>query len=401
MIELFSKRAHALKASEIRELLKLVQSPDMISFAGGLPNPKTFPGEELKEIVPDVISRHGRSALQYGVTEGIPQLRDGIVEWMKRENVELTRENILITSGSQQGLDLVGRIFIDPEDPVILGAPSYLGAISAFGTLEPNLISIPLDDDGLQVEILEDKLPRMRNRGSIPKMVYTVPTFQNPAGVTMSLKRRKKLIDLSYEFDFAIIEDNPYSELRYTGDPIPTLISLDQERVVYLGTFSKIFAPGLRMAWLAGPHQIINKLTLAKQATDLCSPAFNQFILYEFMERGHLQPHITEIKELYSGKRKVMLDEMKEQMPEGMEWTKPEGGMFLWATVPCHIDTQEMFPKALEKKVAYVAGTAFHADGGGQNSMRINFSYSSDDEIKEGVDRLSTVVREEMSRVSC
>lgn len=397
--ELFSKRTQAMKASEIRELLKLVTSDDIISFAGGLPNPKTFPAAELTDVCATVLDKHQAKALQYGTTEGVLSLREEICKRMKRTiDLDMTPDNIVITSGSQQGLDLLGKMFIDPGDAIVVEAPSYLGAVGAFKSYEPNFVAIELDDDGMKIDLLEEQLANLKKRFVIPKFVYVVPTFQNPAGVTMTDSRRDKLVDLSHEYDFVIIEDSPYENLRYAGEDIKPLIVKAPDRTLNLGTFSKTFAPGFRIAWTMGPADLIRKVVISKQSADLCTAPFSQYIIAEYMARGLLDPHIEEIKKLYSRKRDIMMKALDENMPEEVSWTRPEGGLFLWVRAPTYVDTKDMFLRAIEKKIAYVTGTAFYGDGRGTNEMRLNFSFETDERIHDGVERLADVLREEIKR---
>ncbi len=399
--ELFSKRTQAMKASEIRELLKLVTSDDIISFAGGLPNPKTFPASELADVCTTVLQEHQAKALQYGTTEGVLSLREEICKRMKRTiDLDVGPDNIVITSGSQQGLDLLGKMFIDPGDAIVVEAPSYLGAVGAFKSYEPNFVAIELDDDGMKIDLLEEQLANLKKRFVIPKFVYVVPTFQNPAGVTMTDSRRDKLVELSHEYDFIIIEDSPYENLRYAGKDIKPLIVKAPDRTLNLGTFSKTFAPGFRIAWTMGPADLVRKVVISKQSADLCTAPFSQFIIAEYMSRGLLDPHIEEIKKLYSTKRDIMLKALDENMPEEVSWTKPEGGLFLWVRAPSYVDTKDMFLRAIEKKVAYVTGTAFYGDGRGTNEMRLNFSFETDERIHTGVERLAEVLRDEIKRQS-
>ena len=384
-------------ASQIREILKFTQRPDVISFAGGLPNPQAFPIKELAEISSDVIINNGAAALQYGTTEGLSGLRSDIVEMMKGWNIKTHIENICITEGSQQGLELLGKVFLNPEDKIIVGGPSYIGALNAFRGFEADMISVPLDDNGMIIDILEEKLEECKRDYKHIKFVYLVPTFQNPAGVTMSESRRRKVLELAEDYDILIIEDNPYGELRYNGEDIMPIKSMDtNERVIYLGTFSKILSPGLRMAFIIAPKEFYRKIVIAKQSADLCTTTLTQYIVHEYIQRGYMKPHIEKIKELYGRKRDIMLKALDEHFPEGTRWTKPDGGMFTWATLAENIDTTEMFPKAIDKKVAYISGSSFYADHSGKNTMRLNFTHSSDELIEDGVKRLSCVIQEEM-----
>jgi 2-aminoadipate transaminase len=393
---LYSWRAKGLRASEIRELLKLTQKPDIISFAGGLPNPITFPYEELQEIIIGVIKNHGKLAFQYGTTEGLVSLRQELAKWMNdRFKTNLDESNILIISGSQQGLLIASYIFLNSNDTVITSNPTYLGGIGAFRAFRALMEAIPLDSDGMMVDNLEDALIRLERKKIKPKFIYLIPTFQNPTGVTLSASRRKRVMDLAEAYDLLILSDNPYSELRYKGEPLKPLITMDEDmkRVIYLGTFSKILVPGLRIAWLVGPHDIIKKSIICKQSMDLCTNPFNQYIAAEYMSRDLLNPHIKKICEIYKEKMEIMLNAMDEYFPKEVEWTKPEGGLFTWATCPEQINTREMFESAVIENVAYVIGGAFYPNGGGENTMRINFSHPTNEKISEGVRRLSNVLR--------
>lgn len=398
--ELLSVTAKGLTRSEIRELLKLTRQPGVISFAGGLPFPGLFPIEELKDIVSTVLEKEGQIALQYGPTEGDSRLRKFLADKVKAdEGVEIDEESILIVSGSQQALDLVGKIFIDPGDPVILGLPSYLGGIQAFKSFRANMLGARLDKQGMNIDTIEDILRTYTAKGQKIKFVYVVPDFQNPSGVTLSLERRKRLLEICYEYDTVIVEDTPYRELRFEGESVPKLGALDKRGHAFsLHTFSKILFPGARIGWIVANKAIMDKLVMAKQPTDLCSPPLNQSIIYEFCRRGLLEPHIKKIVEVYRNKRNVMLNALKECMPKeaGIDWTHPEGGLFLWVTLPEKMDVEELFPKAVEKKVAYVVGSAFHFDRSGKNTMRLNFSYPTEEEIVEGIKRLAGLIKEEL-----
>ncbi len=394
----FSEKALGMKASEIRELLKLVESSDVISLAGGLPAPETFPVETIREIAKEVLEKHSDKALQYGTTKGYTPLRLALAEWMrKRYDLPLSKVEIMTTAGSQQALDLIGRVFINPGDIVIVEAPTYLAALNAFRYYEPEFVSVPLDDNGMVTDILEETLKKLKAEGKRVKFVYTVSTFQNPAGVTMTEERRKKLVELAHEYDFIIIEDNPYSELRYSGKPVKPVKHFDDEgRVLYLGTFSKILAPGFRIGWIAGEPHFIRKIEIAKQAIDLCTNTFSQVIAWKYVADGHLDRQIPKIIEFYRPRRNAMLEALEEYMPDGVKWTKPEGGMFVWATLPEGIDTKAIFERAVAKGVAYVPGEAFFAHRDVKNTMRLNFTYVPEEKIREGIKRLAEVIEEEI-----
>ncbi len=385
-----------MKASEIRELLKLTRQPGIISFAGGLPAPDLFPVEEIKELSQLILDREGTVALQYGPTEGDMVLREELLKLSQKEGVDISLDQLVIITSSQQGLDLVGKVFVDPGDIIITGNPTYVGGIQAFNSYGAKMIGIELDDEGMNITLLEEELARLAEDGKKPRFIYVVPDFQNPSGLTMGLGRRKQLIDVAERYDLIIIEDSPYRQLRFEGEPEPPLISLNPDRVLALYTFSKILLPGFRLGWMAGPRRLIQKLVIAKQAVDLCSPPYNQAILGEYIKRGLLEKQITKIVAAYRDKRDFMLAKLEEYMPkmDGLKWTHPKGGLFLWLTLPKHMDTTVMFPKAIEKKVAYVVGRAFYPNDGGHNAMRINFSYASKDEIDQGIQRLAELVKE-------
>ena len=390
----YADRAKAMKASEIRELLKLTQQPDIISFAGGLPSPDSFPTHDIGEVTREVMATAAEEALQYGTTEGYEKLREYCALRSKEEGFDASVNDVVIISGSQQGLDITSKILLNPGDSVIVEAPSYIGGLGAIRTYQPDLISVKMDDDGLIVDELEKLLKKME---SPPKMLYTVPTFQNPAGVTMPEKRRKALVDLAGAYDFIILEDNPYGDLRYSGEPVRAVKAFDDEgRVIYLSTFSKIFSPGMRLAWVIGDEEFVQKFIIAKQSTDLCTNSFVQRILYEYCRRDLFDEHITKIRTMYREKRDIMLDSMKEYFPEGCSWTRPDGGLFLWARVPEYINTKSMVSEAIKERVAYVQGAAFFVDGSGTNTMRLSFSHPPNEKIREGIRRLGRVIKKEI-----
>ncbi|WP_083830168.1 aminotransferase-like domain-containing protein [Thermococcus zilligii] len=396
----FSQKALRMKASEVRELLKLVETSDVISLAGGLPAPETFPVETIKKITAEILEEHADKALQYGTTKGFTPLRLALARWMeKRYGIPMSKVEILTVAGSQQALDLIGRVTINPGDVIVVEAPTYLAAIQAFEYYDPEFVSIPMDDEGMRIDLLEEKLEELKRQGKRVKMVYTVSTFQNPAGVTMSLERRKRLVELAEEYNFLIVEDGPYSELRYSGEPIPPIKHFDENgRVIYLGTFSKILAPGLRIGWVAAHPHLIRKMEIAKQSIDLCTNTLGQTIAWKYVEDGHLDEHIPRIVEFYKPRRDAMLEALEEYMPEGVTWTKPEGGMFVWVTLPEGIDTKFMLEKAVSKGVAYVPGEAFFVHRDKKNTMRLNFTYVPEEKIREGVKRLAETVKEELKK---
>lgn len=397
---LFSKRANRMRSSEIRELLKLTSMPGMISFAGGLPSPKAFPVDIIHKCIDDTFKNNPEKALQYGTTEGVTKLRRVLAERMrKKRDIDCELHDILITSGAQQALSLIAITFLDPGDTYLTSVPAYLGAVQAFHAFEANCESIPMDEEGIDLDSLRRNLERLRRTGIYPKFFYCVPTFQNPSGETMSLNHRKELLDIASEYDFLIVEDDPYGDLIFEGDQIPPIKSLDKRgRVIYLSTFSKILAPGFRLGWVIASKEILDKLVLAKQATDLCTNVFSQYVAYEYVKGGFLDDQVKKISTMYKHKRDVMLNALKTHFPKEVQWTIPKGGMFIWISLPKTIDTRLMFQKALAKKVAYVVGEAFFPEGGNYHSMRLNFSYSEDDVIKEGIKRLADVINEELSK---
>jgi len=395
----FSKNIKAMKRSVIRELLKVTQSPDIISFAGGLPSPESFPIVPLKEIAIEVLEKNGTKALQYGATEGLPSLADELVKLMATDNVKIGKENLAITIASQQGLDLVGKIFLNPNDIAIVESPTYVGALSAFNSYRAKLIDVELDDDGMRMDKLKKTLADLKKKGKRPKFIYVIPDFHNPAGVTLSLERRKQLIEIARKEKIMIIEDSPYRMVRFRGKNIPSLYSMDRDGlVVSLFTFSKIFVPGFRLGWAIGPKEIIDKMIIAKQATDLCTPEFTQYMAASFLKKGLLIPTVKHTVSIYKEKNELMLEMLEKYMPKakGVKWTKPDGGLFLWVTLPEKYDCDKLFQKAIDNKVAYVVGSAFYVGGKKKNSFRMNFSYPSMEQIRVGVKRLAEMIDEEI-----
>ncbi len=395
----YAMRTQRMAASVIRELLKFAELPEIISFAGGFPAPDVFPTEEIAEACNRVLKENGKTALQYGSTEGFLPLRELIARHTERYAMKVSTDNIMITSGSQQALDLLGRIFINRGDRILVESPTYLGALQAWNAYGAEYVSVPSDEHGMITESLEVAL----RFG--PKFIYLLPNFQNPTGATLPLERRMKIIEMADRYGVPIIEDDPYGQLRFEGDHIPPVVHLDNTfrsnsngstysgNVIYLSTFSKTLSPGLRLAWIIAPAEVIRKLVLAKQGADLHTATFNQMIAHEVAKGGFLDQHIKVIRETYLERRNVMLDTLVESMPEGVKWTHPEGGLFLWATMPEYIDSAELLRIALEEKVAFVPGGPFHPDGRGHNTMRLNFSFCKPETINEGIARLGRVVK--------
>jgi 2-aminoadipate transaminase len=372
-----------MKRSAIREILKHLGKPGMISFAGGLPAPETFPVDDLREIVCEILEKQGPESLQYGTTEGDPLLRKMLVERHNRQGLRIGIDNLIITSASQQALDLISKIFIDPGDYVLCGLPSYLGGINAFTVYGAKLKGITLDREGMKPDELEETI--------------VIPDFQNPSGITLPESRRLKIIEIADKYDLLIVEDSPYREVRFEGEPQKLMYELDNTgRVITLFTFSKIFSPGFRVGWVLGKPEILDKLVMAKQTADLCTSAFVQKIIARYMEKGLLEKNLKKTIDLYRERRTQMISCFKKYMPEGVSWTEPQGGLFLFVTLPVHLDTDEILKKAIVKNVAFVAGSSFFCNNSGHNTMRINFSYSNKDEIEEGVRRLSQVICDEL-----
>jgi 2-aminoadipate transaminase len=390
-------------SSVIRELLKLTQQPDIISFAGGLPAPEVFPTAKIQEACNTVLNEQGGLALQYSTTEGHLPLREMIARHNARFSVEVSPDNIMITSGSQQALDFIGRLFINRGDFVVVESPTYLGALQAWNAYGAQYVAVPSDEDGMIVDELEQAL-RVG-----PKFIYVLPNFQNPSGSTLSLERRKKLVELADKYGVPIVEDDPYGQLRYEGEHLPSVVQLDSQmrgpnggtytgNVIYMSTFSKLLAPGLRLAWVIAPPQVIRKLVMTKQGADLHTATFNQLVAYEVGKGGYIDEHVKTIRSVYKERRDVMLDTMSEVFPSEVRWTHPKGGMFLWGILPEDMDASEVLKVAVEKKVAFVPGLAFHPDNSGENTMRLNFSFSRPDEIREGITRLGLTLKEMMSK---
>ncbi len=395
----FSGSSQMMKKSSIREILKLTQQPEMISFAGGLPSPDSFPIDDIRQIACEVLEEDGKAALQYGTTEGDIKLRTLLAKRHLNDGLDISPENIVITTGSQQALDLCGKLFIDKGDVVICGLPSYLGGLNAFSNYGAILKGIPLDSEGMHPGLLEETIINLKKEGRIIKFIYIIPDFQNPAGVTLPRSRRLDIISVAERHDLLIVEDSPYREVRFEGTPEPLMASLDRSgRVITLFTFSKILAPGFRLAWVTGHPQIIDKIVTAKQSADLCSPPLIQKIAARYIEKGLLDVNLKKTVELYRQRRDYMISCFREFMPEGVTWTEPSGGMFLFVTLPPSIDATMLLEKAIMKKVAFVSGSAFYCNSEGHNTMRINFSFADKNDTCEGVRRLAATIREEMDR---
>ncbi|MGA2547192.1 MAG: PLP-dependent aminotransferase family protein [Rectinemataceae bacterium] len=404
---LYSANANNMKKSVIRELLKLTTQPGIISFAGGLPDPQTFPVEGLRAAADRVFTGRPSEALQYGTTEGDNELKDQLIAFEARQGVKLGRDNMLVVSASQQALDITCKVFLDPGDTVIAGRPTYLGEIQAIQSYRAEVLGIPFgpEEDGFDMGELRMRYAKAIAAGKRIKYIYVIADFQNPTGICWSMEKRRDLLAFSYEHDLLIVEDAPYREIRFLGEALPSIYQLDKEgenrgNVIGFKTFSKILAPGTRMGWIIAAPEIISKFVVAKQAMDLCSNVFTQAWIAEYLKTGAIYAHIEETRELYRAKRNHMVAAFEKYMPRrpDLKWTKPEGGLFLWISLPEFIDTEKMFVAAIEKKVAYVVGSAFYFDEPKRNAMRINFSYGSLEQIDEGVKRLSKVIEDEIRR---
>jgi len=400
----YALRTHRMSSSAIREMLKLTQQPDIISFAGGMPAPELFPIEEMKTACDVVLSEMGAAALQYSTTEGYAPLREMLARNMARYGINVDADNIVITSGSQQALDLIGKLLINPGDRILTENPSYLGALQAFTAYQAQYVTVPIDDDGLQVAKLEAALR------TGPKFMYILPNFQNPTGVTLSLTRRYDLIALAEEYGIPIVEDDPYGQLRFEGEHLKPLVMLDAEyegcegsgsytgNVIYTSTFSKTLAPGLRLGWIVAPKDVAAKIVQMKQGTDLHTSSFDQMVAYEVARGGFLDQHVRRIRTVYRQRRDVMLRAMDDCFPPEVHRTHPQGGLFLWVTTPESIDTTDLLKEAIQQKVAFVPGYSFHPTGGGHNTMRLNFSNASEEMIVEGIRRMSVAIKQRLAQ---
>lgn len=393
----YAKRTMGMESSEIRDLLSITARPDIISLAGGLPYTKVLQQDLLQDLFLEAAKRHAHESLQYGPSEGVDSLRKAMSTIMLEEGIDESHEDILVTSGSQQALDLVGKIFLNPGDAILVEAPAYVGGLNAFSAYQPRFVPVRMDDGGIVIEEMEKMLDELSYSGVVPKFLYTVPNFQNPSGVTLEKERRAKLVEIVKDRGFLIIEDNPYGLLRYDGSALPSLRELDKEHVVYLGTLSKIFSSGIRLGWIVAPRPILDKLNVLKQSADLCTSSLSQFLTATYFENFDWRETINSLIKIYRSRRDAMLESMKEFFPEESSWTLPHGGFFVWARFPEYINTKNMLAMALEKKVAYVPGTGFYPDRRGTNCMRLSFSYVDEPTIEKGISVLAEVIKRELS----
>ena len=392
----YAARTHGMTASEIRALFAVASRPEVVSLAGGMPNISGLPLDTVADSLHTLASRHGTVAMQYGSGQGDPTLREQICAVMRLEGIEAHPDDVCVTVGSQQAVDLVTRIFCDPGDVVLVEAPSYVGALGVFRAYECDVVHVDTDDDGLVPEALRQAVSAVRASGRRIKMVYTVPNFHNPAGVTLTTQRRREILDLCAEQDLLLLEDNPYGLLGFGGEPMRALRADDPDRVIYLGSFSKTFAPGFRVGWVLAPHAVREKLVLAQESATLCPPTFSQLAVSTYLATCDWQGQIKQFREMYRERRDALLGALKEQMPPGTTWTHPEGGFYVWLTLPDGLDAKVMLPRAVTARVAYVPGTAFYADGSGSRHLRLSYCYPSPERIVEGVHRLAGVLEEEV-----
>jgi 2-aminoadipate transaminase len=386
-----------MRSSAMRDLMALTERDDVISLAGGLPDTSTFPADSYAALMGKVAAGSCARALQYGPTDGSEVIKHCIVQVMAAEGMAVAHNEMLVTTGGQQAIDLVCKTLIDPGDVVIAEAPTYPGAIPTFCSYEADVVQVEMDDDGMRMDALEQVLDSLDADGRRPKFIYTVPTFQNPAGMTLSLQRRHQLLEIARRRELLVMEDNPYGMLRYEGDPLPTLRSLDEEFVIYAGTFSKILSPGVRLGWAVAPAPILDQMQTGKQGADLCSSPITQYFVAAYFDSGPWEDYLGSLREIYRRRRDVMLDTMAEHFPREATWTHPQGGLFIWATLPDYIDTTDLLARALQENVAFVPGRAAFLDGRGGSSMRLNFSGVTEDEIREGIRRIGEVIREQVA----
>ena len=385
---LLSKNALSMRRSQIRDLLSVATRPEIISFAGGFPSPESFPVEDLKRIMQEVLDKEGAAALQYGSTDGVKALREEISRLYKRdENLDVPVENIMITTASQQALDLICRIFIDPGDVIVCGLPTYLAALQSVWSYRGQPYGLRHNNG------LAEACNVLCATGKKPKFIYSIPDFQNPSGETMTLEERKYVVDVARKYDLLIVEDTPYKNIRFEGETLPSMYSMAPERVIMVGTFSKTFVPGFRLGWIVAQHDVIERIIVAKQSSDLCTPVFNQMVAAHYLASGAYDVNLKKTCALYKRKKNVMVSAFEEFMPKGVTWTNPDGGLFLFLRLPEQFDTRELFDLAIKENVAFVIGEAFHSDGSGKNTMRLNFSFASDEKIREGVRRLAAAIR--------
>jgi 2-aminoadipate transaminase len=395
---LFASRTKVMKSSAMRDLMAVTARPEVISLAGGLPDTSTFPPDTFAAVAQRIAAESCAKALQYGPTEGLDETKHCIAEVMDAEHMSVDPEDMIVTTGGQQVIDLVTKTLIDPGDVVIAEGPTYPGAVPVFSSYQADVVQIEMDTEGMRVDLLEETLGQLEREGRRPKFIYTVPSFQNPAGVSLSLPRRKRLVELAHERELLVLEDNPYGLLRYEGAENPPLFALDGGvYVMYLGTFSKILSPGIRLGWVVAPPPVLEKINLGKQAADLCTSTLSQLMVQAYFEESRWHDYVESLGEIYRARRDTMLDALADHFPPQAEWTRPSGGLFIWATLPEFIDTTDLLARALRDNVAFVPGEAAFLDGRGRSSMRLNFSGCDEDKIREGIRRIGEVVTEQVA----
>lgn len=395
-IDVYAQRTHGLTVSAVRALFAVANRPEVVSLAGGMPNIQDLPREALAAAVDRLIIESGTQAMQYGSGQGEPFMREKITEVMAEEGIRAHADDIVVTCGSQQALDLITRVFCDPGDVVLAEAPSYVGALGTFRAYQCEIVHVAMDENGIDPEALRSALVTLKAAGKRVKFLYTIPNFQNPTGVTQTMERRRAIIALAKEHDLLIVEDNPYGLLALEAEPLPALRSMDADNVIYLGSFSKIFAPGFRVGWVLAPHAVREKLVLTQEAATLCPPVFSQFAIATYLEQFDWRAQIVVFRDMYRLRRDAMLAGLSDHMLDGTTWTRPTGGFFVWVNLPEGLDSQAMLPRAITARVAYTPGTAFYADGLGSRNMRLSFCFPTPERIYEGTRRLGEVLAQEL-----
>lgn len=395
-VDRYAARTRGMTASEIRALFAVASRPEVVSLAGGMPNLAALPLDSIASVAEQLIREQGTVAMQYGGAQGDELLREQICEIMRLEGIEGHPDDVIVTVGSQQALDLITRIFVDPGDVILAEGPSYVGALGVFASYQAKVVHVAMDDEGLVPDNLRAAITSVRAAGGNIKFLYTIPNFHNPAGVSMSAERRPEILEICQQAGILILEDNPYGLLGFTDETTPALRSMDGENVIYLGSFSKTFAPGFRVGWALAPHAVREKLTLAAEAADLCPPAFSQMLVSRYLTTQPWREQIKAFREMYRERRDATLSALSDLMPAGVTWTKPDGGFYVWVTLPAGLDSKAMLPRAVTARVAYVPGTGFYSDGFGASSLRLSYCYPTPERIREGVIRFAGVLQEEM-----
>ena len=398
-VDSYAERTNGMRVSAVRALFAVANRPEIVSLAGGMPNIKDLPLESIASSMGQMVAEHGTQVMQYGSGQGELQLREQILDVMALEGIQAHPDDIVITAGSQQGLDLVTRIFCDPGDVILAESPSYVGALGTFLSYQTEVVHIASDDDGIDPEALRETSRRLKAEGKRIKFLYTIPNYSNPSGVTQPLERRRQVLEVCESEQILVVEDNPYGLLSLDADPVPAMRSLDAN-VIYLGSFSKTFAPGFRVGWVLAPHAVREKLVLAQESATLCPPVFSQFAISNYLSNHDWKRQITVFKDMYRERRDAMLEELEEHMPDGATWTRPAGGFFVWLTLPEGIDSQAMLPRGVDARVAFVPGAAFYADGGGARNVRLSYCFPTADRIRLGVQRFADVIRNELEVMS-